>query len=474
MTGAAETGKTRAIAEMLVLLAESWPGFRALVVRKTRKSLSESFVQTLENIVLPKGHELLSKKISPTNRHSYDFKNGSRIVLGSMETPEAYYSTEWDFVFAEEATEFTEDQWERFFRATRYKTIPHPDGNGPDGLPRYFNRLIGACNPDAPTHWIMRRSKKIGPDGRPVLKLLHSKHEDNPQFTQSSRDRLSRMSGVRYQRLALGLWVAAEGSVWENFDQTVHVIPDHPRVDPNDPTSKMNYEWFVAAVDWGFSNAGCISIYGVDSDGRMYRAWEVMHQQWTIDQWIERAVELNIQWKPRAFVCDSAMPGYIEQFRRAGLPAQPVEKKGSRGQDFVPLTLDLVRDRLVVQGDGKPRLMFVGNQIDPPCLVMQENQKPKCVEEEIPNYVFKRNPATGMVIEGQPEDGQDDHAIDCLRYACSYIERYHQHGARSSNYAPSQSRSFTLNMPDFTPRDGLEQKVLSGELDNKDDYSDWD
>lgn len=458
MHGPAETGKSRGVCEYLLWLCETWPGLRVLVVRRTRKSLSESFVQTFERLVLPKGHPLLAKRITPTNRHSYDFDNGSRIVLGSMETPEAYYSTEWDIVFVEECTEIIEDQWERFFRAIRFKTIPHPHGPEPTtGEARYLNRLIGTCNPDSERHWIMARSKRKGPDGKPLLRMIQSRHVDNPTFTKQSRDRLDRMTGVRRKRLRDGIWCSAEGGIWENFDRNIHVIADHPRR----ADRSLAYEYFVAGVDWGTTHAGCISIYGVDYDGRMYRAWEVMREQWGINEWIERAMDLDRQFKPKAYVCDSEDPGRIREFRKAGLPAVGVKKSGDGRRGFVWLTLDLVRDRLDVQKDGRPRLFFVADQFDTPQPEMVEAGKPTCVEDEIPSYVFDRDRISGRILEGEPAPNQDDHGCAAMRYAVAYVERYNQTGARAGAQPTNDSQP--ASTWDLGPSDGLEMRVLSGE-----------
>jgi PBSX family phage terminase large subunit len=445
--GPAETGKTRSVSEMLFWLCETWPGLRVLVVRKTRKSLSESFMNTFEELVLPKDHPIVQNPVARSHREAYVFPNGSRIILGSLENPTAFFSLEADYIFVEECTEIQESDWEFFFRAIRYKTIPHPHGPDPvTGQPRYLNRLIGTCNPDSEHHWIMRRSKRRDAQGRPFLRLIQSRHEDNPTFSEQSKQRLSRMTGVRYKRLALGLWCSAEGAVWENFDRSVHIVPDHPR----DANGLLAYAWTVVGVDWGFTHPGCMSVWGVDYDGRMYRAWEVLRKGWTIDEWIKRAVELNQQWKPLKFVCDSADPGKIEQFRRAGLPAVAVQKTGSGNRDFVPLSLDFVRDRFKVQADGKPRLMFVDGAMDSPDPALVEDAMTTCTEDQIPGYILKRNRLTGKLEEGNPDESVDQDAIDAMRYGVAYVERYHQTGARGDS-PPPRNPELPARMSDFMP-----------------------
>jgi PBSX family phage terminase large subunit len=405
--GPADCGKSFMIGLYLYSLCETWPGLRLLVARLTRVSLSKSFINTFERLILPPSHPINQKRVSPSHRESYRFPNGSEIWMCGLDNPTSLYSSEFDIVFVEECNEITEDEWERFFRAIRYKTIPHPHGPDPEtGEPRYLNRIIGACNPDSERHWILNRAKKKGPDGKPLLTLIQASHSDNPTFTRQSQERLDRLSGVRRKRLRDGIWCSAEGAIWENYDRSKHVVADHPR----DANGKLAYAWTVVGVDFGFTHAANMTVYGVDYDGRMYRAWEWMREGCTIGKMIERAVLLNKQWNPVAFVCDSADPGKIHEMRAAGLPAQPVVKSGDGKRDFVELTLDLVRDRLDVQPDGMPRLMFVADQMDDPDPNMVEAGKPTCIEDEIPGYVLKRDAKSGRVLEGVPADNQDDHS----------------------------------------------------------------
>lgn len=469
--GPAETGKSRGHAERLLWLCETWPGLRVLVVRKTRKSLSQSFCITFERLVLPKGHALLQRRVSPEHRPSYDFPNGSMIVLGTLETPEAYLSTEWDIIWVEEATEVTEHQWELFFRAIRFRTIPHPFGPDPKtGEPRYLNQLVGTCNPDSERHWIQNRAKKRGPDGKPLLRLIQSRHIDNPTFTAQSQARLDRMSGVRRKRLRDGIWCSAEGAVWPSFEIDRHTVADHPRTGTR-PDSPMAYKYLVAGVDWGHTHAGAIVVFGVDHDGRMYRTWEIKRVGWGISKWVEMGVEVMRRWKVETFVCDSARPDYIQEFRNAGLPAVGIQKSGTRTKSFVSMSLELVRDRFDFQKDGHARLYFVADTAEDPDPNLVEEGKAVRTEDEIPSYVLKRDRSTGLLIEGEPEENQEDHCIDCLRYAVCYVERYNQHGARgprTPELGPSIAELAACT-PDFVPRDGLEQKILNGDFDFEDE-----
>src|SRR6185503_16380961 len=151
------------------------------------------------------------------------------------------FSTEFDLIYVNEATELTENEWESLHRALRNNVAP-------------YQQLVGDCNPDAPTHWLNQRCIA----GR--TKRLLSRHADNPTLTPAYLERLDRLTGVRRQRLFLGLWVAAEGQIWEQFDPQHHVRAWDVDLSNRDGRIRLNeneveqvcIKSTFASVDWGF------------------------------------------------------------------------------------------------------------------------------------------------------------------------------------------------------------------------------
>jgi hypothetical protein len=119
-----------------------------------------------------------------------------------------------------------------------------------------YQQLMADCNPADPSHWLKLRADA----GATVL--LESRHEDNPSVTPEYIATLDSLTGYLYKRLRLGLWVAAEGMYFEDWDPDVHVCkgirpaPDWPR-------------WF--AVDYGFADPFCCLWFArVPKDGTIY------------------------------------------------------------------------------------------------------------------------------------------------------------------------------------------------------------
>ncbi len=215
ISGPAGTGKSRACLEKMYACAVKYPKARFLIVRKTRESLSEAALQTFEEKVLPANSPLASGGQRRMRQH-YTLGNGSEIVVSGLDKPEKVMSTEYDLIYVQEATECEERDLEMLTTRLRNHVMP-------------YQQMLMDCNPDAPHHWLYQRAAA----GR--TQLLESRHEENPTLFDPATGRptpegadyigkLDALTGVRHKRLRLGLWVAAEGQVYEEWDPAVHRV----------------------------------------------------------------------------------------------------------------------------------------------------------------------------------------------------------------------------------------------------------
>src|SRR5690606_42119967 len=100
------------------------------------------------------------------------------------------------------------------------------------------------------------------------LKLLHSRHEDNPAYysngslTEEGRrymEILGGLSGVERERLMHGRWGASEGIVFTEYDPAVHLVPRYEIPD----------DWErVITVDFGYRHPFGARGWAIDHDGR--------------------------------------------------------------------------------------------------------------------------------------------------------------------------------------------------------------
>lgn len=214
LCGAAGTGKTRAILKKMDDLAWLYPKSRQLIVRKARVDLTESTLVTFERDVLGDDNPICAN-VQRAYRHSYKYPNGSEIVVGGMDRPGKILSAEYDLIYPAEAVQFTLQDWETFVMRNRNGVMP-------------FQMVLGDTNPDRPEHWLKQRCDS----GKTIL--LNTYHKDNPRYwqngdwTRDGRDyvlgKLENLSGVWRARYLDGKWIAAEGQIYDEFDDSLHIV----------------------------------------------------------------------------------------------------------------------------------------------------------------------------------------------------------------------------------------------------------
>jgi phage terminase large subunit len=409
--GPGGTGKSRGILEWLWWVANEFHGVRILLARKTRVSLTEAGLVTLEEQVIPVGHPCLD---GPTraNRAGYSLKNGSEIVIGGMDHPTRLYSTDWDIVYIQEAQELLEDEWERLRRGLRHFAMP-------------LQVLLGDCNPEGPQHWLYRRMKDKKTEG------WESRHWDNPKWYRreppgwteegkSYLESLARLTGVRRDRLYRGEWVAASGAVWDNWDTAVHVI-DRPKDLAGEGITK-----FFGSLDWGFASAGCFQVWGVDQDQRIYLVAEWYRTEQQMGWWMERVAEAHKEFDLMCVVADPSRPDSIQiandYLSRMGVRrlmwAAHNRRRATMGNDMGGI--DLVRHKLDKDKAGKPSIFVFRDSLRGRDQKLAEMRRCTSLAEEIPGYVYLQM-QDGKPSKEQTDPQCDDHGCDALRYAACFM-----------------------------------------------------
>ncbi|WP_308722490.1 PBSX family phage terminase large subunit [Paenibacillus polysaccharolyticus] len=123
------------------------------------------------------------------------------------------------------------------------------------------------CNPAGPYHWFKLEWLDDLDNKRAVH--IHFTMEDNLSLSERVRDRYRRRySGIFYQRYILGLWVMAEGVIYNLFDRSKHELK------PADMPAEFNK--FYVGVDYGHTNATVFLLLG-EKDGQLYIVKEYYH-----------------------------------------------------------------------------------------------------------------------------------------------------------------------------------------------------
>lgn len=401
--GAAGTGKTVGALMKLHITSLMVPKVQSLVVRQTHASLTASTLVAFEQFVAAK--QIAAGEVkwfggSGSKPAGYRYRNGSMIMVGGMDNPGKVLSMSLDRVLVDEGNQISVTAWETLLTRLR-------------GTAGTYRQAVLALNPDHPEHWIKKRADD---DGNP-LHILTSRHTDNPSLfnrdgtpTASGLDYLARLdalTGIRRLRYRDGVWAAAEGRVFDDWRDDVHLI------DAFD-TAGMRSFW---AIDWGYSNPLVFQRWVIDHDGRMYLTHEISRTKTMVVDLAKQVMDLSEAngWQmPEAIVCDHDAGDRAVFERQTGLATIAARKTVSTG-------VQAVQDRLRDAGDGKARLYVFRNAVchrDPNA---DHDRRPRGFAAEVNGYVW----ATERGTDGQPKEvplKQHDHSMDAGRYAVMYLD----------------------------------------------------
>ena len=424
ISGPAGTGKSRACLEKILMVCLLTPNVRALIVRKTLRSLASTALVTWRNYVIKEAletGEVVYYGGSSQEAAQYRFKNGSTVTIGGLDKPTRIMSSEYDIVYVQEATEITLEDLEMIKTRLRNWILS-------------FQQLIMDCNPAGDKHWLLLRCFA----GR--CKLVESRHEDNPRLfdefgtvTEQGAKYiaiLDNLTGVRYKRLRLGLWVSAEGIVYEEFDPAIHVLPwDYDEEGNRLPLPDDWARYWV--IDFGYVHPFVLKCYAEDpEDGVLYMYREIYMTHRTVEEhasqilsivtreieteWFDHfnkvtRVKVTTEWlepKPSAIICDHDAEGRRTFEKATGLGTQAAIKNVYEG-------INAHKQRLKLDADGLARFYLMEDALVERDPWLVEHLQPTCTREEYGAYVWKVN--TDGRVQDEPVK-KDDDGVDCDRY----------------------------------------------------------
>lgn len=257
------------------------------------------------------------------------------------------------------------------------------------------------CNPEGPYHWF--KTDFIDKAEEKKIYRLHFTMEDNPSLSEKVKERYRRMfSGVFYDRMIRGLWVAAEGLIYSMFDEKQHVITETPTFDD-----------YVIGVDYGTNNPTAFVLFGIkyDSDG--------LNQYYILDEYYQngrkdgqRTVSQHYADLERFVLNSDALKGIKQNPLNLTLYVDPSAAafKAEVNQNGKFAVKDAVND--VVNG-----IQTVQSMISSSNLYVHERCKD--VRKEFASYVWDEKSADKGIDKPIKEH---DHALDAVRYVIYTLE----------------------------------------------------
>jgi len=251
------------------------------------------------------------------------------------------------------------------------------DGNG---AKVFFN-----CNPAGPYHWF--KTDFIDKAKEKRILVHHFTMDDNLSLSEKVKERFRRMfSGVFFKRYILGLWVMAEGVVYDMFDEAVHVVDDLPPL----------FDRLFVGGDYGINNPTAFLLCGQKGKDfyvtrEYYFDSKKAGKQKTVAQLAEDFVSFIGDDRPEIIFLDPSAAALILELKQKGI----ANIKGA--DNSVNDGIQLVQNLLTGNG-GR---LFVHRS---------------CVNLIREFYSYLWDPKA----QARGEDEvikENDHALDALRYA---------------------------------------------------------
>lgn len=123
-------------------------------------------------------------------------------------------------------------------------------------------KLFGTTNPDSPHHWL--KTEYIDREEELDLRAYHFELADNPNLPEEYVENLKKeFSGLWYKRFILGLWVVAEGAIYDIFDEDQHTVSSWEELPFWERPEMPPWEKIIQGIDYGTTNPTAAVLLGL-------------------------------------------------------------------------------------------------------------------------------------------------------------------------------------------------------------------
>lgn len=389
--GARGGGKTHAVRIKAVCGAIRYPGIKILIIRRTYPELQANHIEPIIRLV-PQGIASYNGTL-----HTMYFVNDSLIKFGhfsGVSSEQEYVGQEYDWIFMDEATQFTEREF-RFLGGLL---------RGVNDIPK---RFYITCNPGGVGHYWVKRlfiERKFKQDSimpeenenpNDYAPLIFATVEDNEILLKSSPQYLQMLSALpenirRAHRY--GDWDALAGNYFPEFNRKQHTVKPF-RIPANWVRYRaMDYGLDMLAVGW----------FAIDENGHSYMYRELKAPNLRVTDAAKLILSMTlpeenimITFAPPDMWARQKDTGktMAELYLNSGVAI--VKADNNRIQGWIQL-----KEALKIWDDDKPGLIFFDNceqtMVDLEMIQADTNNPNDCAKE--PHEVT--------------------HATDMLRYYC--------------------------------------------------------
>lgn len=299
--GGAGSGKSYTVAQFLIIeRLMKLRNKRLLVTRKYNPSLRVTSYQLIKEIL--NDLKIPYKELKTEQIISLPRRN--EIYFRGLDDPEKIKSSEFNYIWMEEATEFDYEDYLQLKLRLRRQT-------------ECGNQMYLTYNPVA--GWTQKAFFETESDDVAILKTTY---EDNPFLDEEyirALLNLKEQDETYFQIYTLGEYAEARNQIFSNY-KIIEKLPS-------------SYDVIVYGVDFGFNNPTVILEVGIKDDD-IYILKEFYKTQITNNELIQE-LEYFVKDKNCEIYADSAEPSRIEEISRAGFNIYPAKKSVKDGIDFL-------------------------------------------------------------------------------------------------------------------------------------------
>ncbi len=398
--GARGGGKSWAVRVKAILLCLHYAGIKIMIVRHTYPELRANHIGPMRQML----GDIAEYKESVKEFH---FPNGSVILFRHCQNEkdvDKYQGTEVDVLFLDEATQLSEEVFNRIKACVR-------------GVNSFPKRIYLTCNPGGVGHaWVKRlfldRSYNTGENAE-EYSFIRSLVTDNKALMREDPDYIRQLEALppKLRRAWLeGDWNIFEGQFFEEFrDDPEHYL-DRRYTHVIEPF-KPPREWTVVrSFDFGFSKPFSCDWWAIDYDGRAYLILQLYGCAGVPNE--------GVKWHPPQIFAEIARlereHPYLKGRQIFGV-ADPSIWDGSRG---IPIIEDA--DRAGVYFTPGENTRLPGWMQCHYRLAFDENGFPMVYFFKNCTHAIRTLPLL-QYSDTKPEDlntEQEDHFADSFRYFC--------------------------------------------------------
>ncbi len=349
--GGARSGKSHALAQLLLMRALNLQGANIGITRKTMPALKMTAYRLFIDLLKKYG---LYRTRQHNKMQNFYMLGKSRVQFFSLDNPEKIKSTEFNYIWMEEATEFTHQDY-----ITLLTRLSAPQFGG------YKNQIFLSLNPNSAQSWI---AKDLLP--RPDISVIHSTYKDNPFLDKDYLDTLTSLKDIdenAYRVFALGQWGQNKNIIYDNFTFVDEMA---------------QCEETIYGLDFGFNNPSSLVEVRIADDGLYIK--ELLYKTHLTNSALIKKLETLIKHRELTIYADAAEPDRIKEIFDAGFNILPAQKNVKAG------ILSVKQKKLFITKDSHNLI------------------------KEIQNYAWKTD-LNGNTLEEPVKF--NDHALDALRYA---------------------------------------------------------